>query len=543
MKNLVNRAFMAKKTISKYVSILLVAALTFTACEDWMNAVPEGATKTADQKSEAASQNPNAAAADIAAIYAQFIQLYSGLGDLGYSRHNDFGYAAICMFTEAQGQDFVSPNIGYNWFGFSDWKVIRDNTLTTTQGLITHLVWNEYYKIIHACNNVIEIVDRENPGSQKYALSQALAVRAFCYLQLAQLYQFTYSDATLDKPCVPIVKDRMTAEQQAANPRATVKEVFELIKSDLDYACDSLDGFERIDKGYVDQAVAFGLRARANLVMQKWADAAADADKALILSGATPLSISEAGVPGFASAAAHNVLWANIVTETNDITQTGIVNWASHMSTWYGDGYTGVGATRWIASDLFDEISATDVRKGWWLDENLNSPLLDAAGYNALKEDVLAQETPYLNVKFGTGDGTTSGLGAAAADWILMRAEELILIKAEGLAKSGGDGTGTLTAFVQGFRDPSYSTSAHGLSIDDEIWWQRRVELWGEGFAWGDIMRLEKDIDRTGANNWPEAWVQSVKAGRNLLLWRIPKNEIEANQGISDSDNNPVDTY
>ena len=530
------------KTV-KYLSILLVAALSFTACEDWMNAGPEGATKTADQKATAAEQNPNAASADIAAIYAQFVQLYSGLGDLGYSRHNDFGYSAICMFTEAQGMDFVSPNIGYNWFGFSDWKVIRDNTTTTTQGLITNLVWNEYFKIIHACNNVIEIVDRETPGSMKYALSQALAVRAFCYLQLAQLFQKTYDPATLALPCVPLVVDHMPAEKQANNPRATVEEVFKLIKTDLDYACDSLKGFTRADKGYVNQAVAFGLRARMNLVMQNWAAAAEDAENALQLSGATPLTIAEASKPGFADNTAHNVLWANIVVETNDIVQTGIVNWPSHMSTWYGDGYTGVGATRWIASELFDEIAVSDVRKGWWLNADLESPLLNAAGYNVMKADVLAQETPYLNLKFGTGDGTTSGLGAAAGDWILMRAEELILIKAEGLARSGGDGAGTLTAFVQQFRDPSYNVGAHGLSIEDEIWWQRRVELWGEGFAWGDIVRLNKDIVRSTSSNWPEAWNQDVKASSGIYLWRIPQAEIEANAGISESDNNPVVTF
>lgn len=531
------------KTISKYVSVLLVAALTFTACDDWMNAGPEGATKTADQKSAAAAANPDAAAADIAAIYAQFIQLYPGLGDLGYTRHNDFGYAAICLFLEEQGQDLVSPNIGYNWFNYSDFTKNRDNSLTTTYGLIDHLVWNEYYKIIHACNNVIELVERENPGAQKYALSQALAVRAMCYLELAQLFQHTYSAATLDKPCVPIVKDRMPAEQQLTNPRASVETVFNMIITDLTYACDSLEGFVRSDKGYVDQAVAFGLRARANLVMQKWADAAADADKALSLSGAAPLTIAEAGLPGFSMADAHNVLWANIVTETNDIVQTGIINWPSHMSTWYGDGYTGVGATRRIASALYDEISETDVRKGWWLNEDLESPLLDAPGYNALKADVVAQETPYLNVKFGTGDGTVTGLGAAAADWILMRAEELILIKAEGLAKSGGDATSVLNQFVQQFRDPSYTVGQHGLSIEDEIWWQRRVELWGEGFAWGDIMRLEKPIIRTNSVNWPEEWAsQDVPAKHQVMIWRIPQAEIEANQGISEADNNPFVT-
>ena len=99
------------KTISKYVSVLLVTALSFASCSEWMNAVPEGGTKTADQVEEAAQQNPATAAADLSAIYAQFIQVYSGLGDLGYERHNDYGYAAICLFMErtAKEMDWVSP--------------------------------------------------------------------------------------------------------------------------------------------------------------------------------------------------------------------------------------------------------------------------------------------------------------------------------------------------------------------------------------------------------------------------------------------------
>ena len=527
----------------KYLSILLVAACTFTACEDWMNAVPEGATKTSDQKADAASQNEAAAAADISAIYAQFIQYHAGLGDLGLARHNDFGYSAICMLTEAQGMDFVSPNIGYNWFSFSDWKSIRENALQGN-GRENHMVWNEYYKIIHACNTVIEGADRANPGTQRYGLSQALAVRAFCYLQLAQLFQVTYSEETKALPCVPIVKENMTAEQQESNPRASVDSVFKMIMEDLTYACDSLDGFARSDKGYVNQAVAFGLRARANLVMQNWAAAAEDADKALQLSGATPLSIAEANEPGFANADAHNVLWANIIVETNDVVQSGIVNWPSHMSIFFTDGYTSVGATRHIASALYDEIPATDVRKGWWLNEELESPLLNATTYNLQKSSIQSNpDNVYVNVKFGTGDRTATGDGAAAADWIIMRAEELHLIKAEGLARSGGDGAGALTAFVQGFRDPSYNIGAHGLTLEDEIWWQRRVELWGEGFAWGDIMRLNKSIVRSTSTNWPEAWVQDVAAGRKILLWRIPQSEIEANKGISEADNNPVDPF
>lgn len=530
------------KTISKYVSVLLVTALSFASCSEWMNAGPEGGTKTQDQVEEAASLNPSAAAANLTAIYAQFIELYAGLGS-GYGRHNDFGYAAICLFTEADGQDLVSPAIGYNWFS-QDWKNNRDNTLSNVYGYPTNIIWNEYYKIIHACNSLIEIVDAKNPGIQKYPLAQALAVRAFCYLQLSQMYQFAYSEQTKDKPTVPIVKDRMPAEQQTNNPRASLEDLFTFIMDDLNYACDSLEGFKRADNGYVDQAVAFGLRARAHLVKGEWEAAANDADKALSLSGAKPLSIEEANEPGFADGSAHNVLWANMINVTNDVVQTGIVNWESHVSIFFTDGYTSVAATRSIASALYDEISATDVRKGWWLDKNLESPLLDAAGYNALKAKIQSDASNvYTNLKFGTGDRSSSGDAAAAGDWIMMRAEELYLIKAEGLARAGKDGKSVLVDFVKTYRDPNYTVADHNLSLEDEIWWQRRVELWGEGFAWGDIMRLNKPIVRSNSTNWPDAWKQDVAAGRNILLRRIPQAEIEANAGISESDNNPVDPF
>jgi len=446
-------------------------------------------------------------------------QLYIGLEELGYTRHNDFGYAAVCMLTESRGQDFVCLNIGYNWF--SAWGNVdkwSDSILTaSTAGIDNYLIWNTCYAPICASNYIIAV----HPNDL-YEVAQAKALRAFNYMQLAQLYQVAYSESSLDLRCVPLVLDTIPVYLVRDQPCATVAEVYNQIKADLDDACRDLQGFQRTDKSAINQAVAFGLRARLNLWMHNYADAAADADRALQFSGATPLTIEQASVPGFASADADNVIWANIITEEDDIVLTNIINWVSHMSSFYEEGYTSVAATRWIASALYDEIPATDVRKGWWLDENLQSPLLDAEGYNAMKNYIIEQETPYLNVKFGTGDGSISGSGAAAGDWIIMRAEEMILIKAEGLARAGQDGAGVLTEFVQQFRDPSYNIAIHSLSIEDEIWWQRRVELWGEGFAYGDILRLGKGVTRTNSSNWPVEWKEDVPAGDERLSLVLP---------------------
>jgi hypothetical protein len=100
-----------------------------------------------------------------------------------------------------------------------------------------------------------------------------------------------------------------------------------------------------------------------------------------------------------------------------------------------------------INSMLYKKIPDTDVRKGWWVDENLHSPLLESISWNGASGDDLAKLeiddvklafTPYTNVKFGMKDGI--GSENNINDYPLMRAEEMILIQAEGLAKSGNEG-------------------------------------------------------------------------------------------------------
>lgn len=459
----------------------------------------------------------------VQATYDYQKALYVGLSAMNYSRHNDFGYAAVCMLLDSRGQDFIGPNSGVNWFNaWGDPANWRANTAKTTYGLVDYLVWGTFYKAISACNYVIA-THTSDSEADKFEVAQAKAVRAFEYMQLAQAYQVAYSDNSLSLPCVPLVTDTMCTYLIINQPVATVAQIYGQIKKDLDDAISGLQGFVRTDKSAVNRAVAFGLRARYNLLTHNYEQAASDAEQALLLSGATPLTIAQASVPGFASADAPNVLWANIVTTSDDVVMSGIVNWPSHMSTFFRDGYTGVGAVRYIASALYEEIPAADVRKGWWLDENEESPLLDAEGYSDLKGSISTE--PYLNVKFGTGDGTGSGDGAAAADWIVMRAEELILLRAEALERAGKNGAAVLTDFVKNYRDPDYDINAHGMSVADEIWWQRRVELWGEGFAFGDLMRLHKGVTRTNSTNWPSVWAQDVPAGDERFPLAIPATE------------------
>lgn len=517
-----------KTIISRFLILLLVPI--FAGCVD-LNTSPMGSLKTMDQKNTGIKNDPSLLNADVAACYSVMTQFAGASGD--EDMHTDFGFASLCITMDCNGQDMTCENSGYNWYGPN--FDFSDRLYTNTR---TKMTWTLFYNQIRAANSVLLSAPKGNESVSNYR-GQALAVRAFDYLCLAQLYQFTYK-GNETKPCVPIVTETTNASDP--NPRATVQEVYKLVIDDLTEAIGLLDN-DRIDKGYINRAVAYGLRARANLVMGNWAEAAADAKSALDESGATPYTLAEVSKPTFTSADANSVLWANIITEDNDIVKTGIVNWPSHLCSFFSSGYVSVGVYKRISECLYKQIANTDVRKGWWLNEDFNSPLLNSAIYKEWKEKK-AENCGYLgNVKFGIyNDQMTSQ--KPASDWILMRAEEMLLIQAEGLAMSGNvAGAKTLLEnFVKTYRDPSYTCqAADAKGLQDEIWLQRRIELWGEGFSFFDIMRLRKSIERVdadGNSSYPDDWRFNINAEDPILLWLIPQSEIEANDGISEEDNN-----
>lgn len=527
-----------KKIKIYLVTLLSIACLA--GCEEFLDTKPEGGTVTEDQKNDAAKANPSLLAADVAAMNANMIALWGVFGSRSAGGDFDFGYSATCLFTDHNTADMTSPNTGYNWFrGHSDFT---DRVYTSVR---TIYMWNLFYKQIASANILLASgdPDTDDPTMRSF-MGQAFAVRAFDYLHLAQLHQFTYIGHE-NAPCVPIVTEKTTPEEAANNPRATVKAVYDLIMDDLNKAVVLLKGSKRTDKGYIDQSVAYGLRARARLVLNDWAGAATDADSALILSGATPYTLAQASTPLFYDANDKNVLWANIITENNDIVTTSIINMPSHLCTFFTDGYVGYGAWRKINKPLYDKIPANDIRKQWWLNENMESELVKSAAYDGWREKASGDGDfgPYTNVKFGP-DGGVSGLANLnpAQDWFLMRAEEMILIKAEGLAKSSraGEAKQVLEDFVNDYRWTGSSRYTASASLEEEIWFQRRVELWGEGFAFFDIMRLKKPVTRVenGVTSFPEAYQFNIPAEDPILLWLVPKSEIEANAGISEDDNN-----
>jgi hypothetical protein len=171
-----------------------------------------------------------------------------------------------------------------------------------------------------------------------------------------------------------------------------------------------------------------------------------------------------------------------------------------------------------INSTLYDQISSTDIRKQLWDPTGSNTAFPIPPG---------GVRRPYMNRKF-LAESSTSSIG----DVPLMRAAEMYLIEAEARARAGQDAQASDVLFqLVNKRDPNYTLSTNtGQALIDEIMFHRRVELWGEGFRFYDLKRLNLPLNRTGANHQTSlAVVFNVPAGDKLWEFLIPQAEINTN--------------
>lgn len=536
------------KNINKYLALPLVG-LALAGCND-LDTQFQGGYVSSEQKQQVVGLNPEMAKAGVLGIPNSMNKYMSALS----SRHDaDFGYGGLMIAFDSMGNDMPARYSGYNWF-----YSFQAFTGMTSTGNLTQLVWNNMYGNILNSNAIIGSMDAETDNAEiQLMLAQGYAFRAFDYWVLAQMYQRNY-EGRESLPCVPILteENQETAAIEGA-PRATVQEVYDRILTDINTAI-GLAEKSKLTTAVISSVKArrlfnvdalYGLRARIYLTMHRYADAAADAAKVIEMSDCTPLSVDECSKPGFNSFQ-HNWLWGDAISETDRIVTSGIINFPSMMCS-FANGYVTVGIWRAINNGLWNDIPSSDVRKGWWLDDEGFSPILNEeqlaylqnygiGSINTSPDSDDKSLIPHTNVKF---DSYNSAILQTinASDIPMMRIEEMYYIKAEGEIMSGNVGTGvqTLKDFVSTYRNPNFTVSSTDpTELQEIIWKQRRVEFWGEGLSWFDIMRLNKGLDRVGGG-FNSLFVYQTTNDYESMIQPIPFSEIQYNKQISNSDNNP----
>ena len=530
------------KKINKYI-VLGLGALALASC-DSLDTKYLGGYVTEDQKNETLEKNPEMALASVSATTASFSR-YGAV--FGSDAHFDFGYPAIMIGLDLQTNDYTCDWIGYNQFRY--WEGF---TSPTPSGTPSSMAWYHMYDQIFTANSVCATIPEDTDDNElMFYRAQAMAIRAFDYWVLAQLYQFNYASYQ-NAPCVPVITEKNSVEAaESGTPRSTVKEVYDQIMSDLDGAINFLEQttltpsqvIDSKPKRFVSKAVAYGLRARVNLTMHNYAAAAADAQSAINAFSGAPYSRDAVSSPTFWNIDDNAWMWGVAIAETDRVVTTGICNFPSMVCSFVSDNcYVPAGCWKYANVNLYNAINANDVRKGWFLNSSLKSANLSTQQQAWL--DQFDNVLPYTNVKFGTYQNIV-GQSTNASDIPLMRIEEMYYILAEGKVMSGdiNGGLQTYADFVTKYRNNKFSTptATSAEAAQNIIYQDRRVEFWGEGLAYYDMMRLGLPVNRVGANFPPDVTYQIPNNPTEgaCLIYCIPQGEINGNAALSAADNNP----
>ncbi|WP_205500753.1 RagB/SusD family nutrient uptake outer membrane protein [Rufibacter psychrotolerans] len=474
-------------------TVLLGASLGLGACQDdFLETVPSNAVSY-DQ----AFSSP-------AGVEAAFTGIYRLMRDApvnsgATASHDSYGVPHFNLTWDVMGQDVMANT---SWFVY---QYELDNKLPTYRG--TYMLWATNYNIITNANNILANVGKVPNLTEAQRLAyegEARALRAFAYFNLARTYQHTY----LKDPqalAVPLVLEQTTPQSQG-QPRATLEKVYAQIVEDLTIAERDLQ-VSRTAKSRVNKNVAQGILARVYLEMGEWAQAADFAAKARV---GYPLMSATEYKAGFNNYANGEWIWG--LAQSAD-QQVAFASFYSTMDGRYtvdekgNRTYVRRGYNNIRANDKFVELFAlTDARREFQ----------EAVG--------VTNSNRYTITKF-------KDLPDLSGDFVLMRAAEMYLIEAEAKARLGQNEAAQQLVYElrqQRFIAPTIllKPTTTDAELVDEIWVERRKELYGEGFGLMDIKRLQKPLVREGNHT---AMLGTTPANSDLFIYMFPLLEINNN--------------
>lgn len=570
------------KNMKRYIlktALLVFLAGTAGSCIE--ETFPESSTVTADQLTGMSSGTTGL----VNAIAGRFGEV----GAISSSEEFDLGYPGLGIIRDLHCSDISIYDTGYEYFWY-----FATNTFLSNNYVTVYVPWGFYYKLV---SNTHQILRLEYSEQNKADFGMAHFFRAWAYFDLARWYEYKHTGVgSLDAYAqsngiygltVPIISEATTEAEARNTPRAPFYEMYRFILDDLDKAESYLGDYSRTAKNRPDLATVYGFKARFWLELASRFDlypddlstlassgvdlgvttarecyvkAADYARRAIDRSGASPLSEAEwyggsSYNDGFNNVSSNAWMLGTIIQKEN-LSSSEWKNFIGHMSP---EQYFGVGgiyyssstgkysnqyaAQRLIAFGLYRAIDDDDWRKATWLspaDEGRES------AYDNYKTSVpvahFVQIPAYASFKFRPKNGERSDYSVgAAADYPLMRVEEMYFIEAEALAGSQGvaAGVAALQNFLNSYRyrNGSYRCTAADMeSFREALMVQKRIEFWGEGIVFWDYKRLEMQVLKGyEGNNFPlpEYRLNSVKGYcAPWLIGYISTDEVVENPAI-----------
>ena len=468
-------------------SILSAVAFNLTACKkDFLNTSPTEVVSTAP--------------ADVRLNGLYLMTYQTGTG--GTSGHTDFGQKNVDICTDMLCGDMALLAINYHQYQ----DVANLKATQQPSDNYNYIPWRYYYRLIYEANKSIAELASPKNNSEKYILAQFRALRGYAYFYLMQIFTTKYEPDSRTNS-IPLY----TTADITSKPRVKQSEVYAQIISDLEFAVTNLAGFTRSKKGMIDKYVAEGLLAYTYAAMgnnQKVAELAQD----IVNNSGYPLTtreqifydITTKKGGGFNDVETKSWMWGvDLITENSFdlISWWGMIDIYTYSYAWAGDGKA-------MDDKLYAQIRTNDIRKKQFDEELLPSN------------------------KFFSPDRVIGGQRKISTDYIYMRVDEFYLLAAEALAKLGQD-TQAKTIYKKLLKlrypeataatDIAYVDALTNAQLQDDIYLNTRIELWGEGKSYFAMKRNHKTIER--GSNHVEEKNTTFSYDNPRLTFAIPQNE------------------
>ena len=468
-------------------SILSAVAFNLTACKkDFLNTSPTEVVSTAP--------------ADVRLNGLYLMTYQTGTG--GTSGHTDFGQKNVDICTDMLCGDMAL--LATNYHQYQDVANLKATQQPSDN--YNYIPWRYYYRLIYEANKSIAELASPKNNSEKYTLAQFRALRGYAYFYLMQIFTTKYEPNSRTNS-IPLY----TTADIVSKPRVKQSEVYAQIISDLEFAVTNLAGFTRSKKGMIDKYVAEGLLAYTYAAMgnnQKVADVAQD----IVNNSGYPLTTREQIFydtttkkgGGFNDVETKSWMWGvDLITENSFdlISWWGMIDIYTYSYAWAGDGKA-------MDDKLYAQIRTNDIRKKQFDEELLPSN------------------------KFFSPDRVIGGQRKISTDYIYMRVDEFYLLAAEALAKLGQDAQAkTIYKKLLKLRYPeatattdiAYVDALTNAQLQDDIYLNTRIELWGEGKSYFAMKRNHKTIER--GSNHVEEKNTTFSYDNPRLTFAIPQNE------------------
>ena len=562
------------------IALLSICAVVLVSCGDkFLTQDPYGSTITQEQFSKLSNQLEGS----MRGIYSMMYTV---------TDHDEFGKRSIDMYCDLLSGDMALTNYNYGWFYTDE----RGLSATYRNGYI----WAYYYGMLRNVNSVIasaqatgdantNVITRinknglpnklgkdankndtyfnivgadtldtftEDEASIAYFYAQALAMRGYIYSNLVMLFCETPRNIKDFKTelCFPMYNE---TNMEAAQGMAVMSDVYKQIESDLTSAIQYLEAFHGITRNSkleIDANVARGILAYSYLNKGNTVNTASEMSrnayaKALQYAGEAIqgtdcmiLPIRDLCETGFNDVNNVSWMWAQDVT-----TET-----AGGLASWFGQcdihsySYAWSGDTKAIDENLYKLIADADTTsagefKGHPFDARIN-------WFNDGKQNATYKYCPdgkFYSAKARKSTKADDIDREWLSDNVFMRIESMYLIAAEAAYRlTKYDSAAIFLTAITDERVLSgmdslytvYKTGLNSTNLLQEIEYNWRVELWGEGYALMTFRRLGPEIlakteRRRGANH-ASSGGSKIEAGGSQYIYVIPSSESSYNPKI-----------